>query len=276
MFPTRRSLPLVALLATWLCAVSLPQRSFAESGSSGNDSERGRAALAQRAVTEGASPRDLYEKGRAALASGDDPTAIDAFRLAADAVPGWVHPRLELAELAVKRREGVTDARRALGVFAPSNPDLLRLHRLLGELAELDGDDEATAASFTRAIELAPFANGSFYEKRAIARARLGQHEEAVGDFREALRRLPDELHLRARLADSLEAAGRKDEARKELEALVRLQPDRESPVRRLARFLERTGDASGARAMHAKADRLRSSPPRPTRDLRPLLPSRR
>lgn len=253
MLPTRISLPLVSLLATWLLAVSLPQRSFAESP-----------------------PRELYEQGRVALSSGDDHKAIEAFRKAAEAVPGWAHPRLELAELAVKRREGVSEARQSLRGLVAAHPDLLRLHRLLGELAEIDGDDEATVASFSRAIELAPYGNGSFYEKRAIALSRLGRHDLAVEDFREALRRQPDELHLRARLADALEAAGRKAEARAELEALVRLQPDRESPVRRLARFLERNGDAAGAKIMHAKADRLRTSPPRPTRNLRPLLPSRR
>lgn len=228
------------------------------------------------AMADTGSARAAYERGRAALASGDDHAAREAFEEAASHVPAWIHPRLELAELAVKRAERTSEERQALSVLAPANPGLLRLHRLLGELSDLVGDDEAAVASFDRAIELSPWTSGPFFEKKAVALSRLGRHEEAAEAFREALRRSPDELHLRARLADSLEAAGRKEEARAELLALVRLQPDRESPLRRLARFYERDGNAAEARATHARADRLRAAPTRPSRNLRPLLPSKR
>lgn len=79
---------------------------------------------------------------------------------------------------------------------------------------------------------------------------------------------------MRARRATELEEAGRVDEARVELETLVRSQPGSVPALRQLARFLERHGTAEEAAAMHARADRA-TGEDRPRRRLRPLPPSK-
>lgn len=219
--------------------------------------------------------RDAWARGRAAVEAGDDGAARAAFEEAARAVPSWLQPRLELAELAVKRRERIAEERAALASVAGPDSQVPRAHRLLGQLAELAGDDEACAASLGRAIELG-LDDADVRAARASALDRLGRFAEAVDEWQIAVRQRPDELHLRARLADGLESAGKLDEARKQLDELIRRQPGKETPVRRLARFLERRGDARAALAMHARADKLRATPLRPQRNLRPLLPSKR
>ncbi len=234
------------------------------------------AAALLPAVSHAQAPgRAAFERGVAAREAGDAAAARAAFEEAAQESQGWLLPRLELAELAVQRRENVAEERQALVAAAGPNSDVPRVHRLLAELAELQGDDQAAAASWSKAIELLPY-NIDLRERRAAVLFRLGRHADAAQDWERAVRARPDESHLRMLFADALEGAGRHDEAREQHEASIRLQPGREAPVRRYARFLERIGDTRAAKLQHAQADRLRDKPTRPQRSLRPLLPSKR
>ena len=218
--------------------------------------------------------RAAFERGRAALDAGDTAAARSAFEEAATQSRGWLLPRMELAELAVQRRERLEEERGALRDAAGPETDVPRVHRLLAQLSELLGDDAAAAASYGEAIARMPY-EIDLRQRRAAVYFRLRLHAEAALDWDRCVRARPDEPHLRAQLADALEQIGRCDEAREQLRAMIRLEPAREAPVRRLARFLERRGENREAAAEHAKADRLRAAPQRENRNLRPLLPSK-
>lgn len=215
-----------------------------------------------------------YRAGQAALEQGDQAEAAAAFEQAAEAAPTWLLPRLELASLAVARREGMAAAREALLRVAGEDSDVSRVHRVIGELHALEGDDARAVAAWQKALQLRPW-DDELRSRRASALHRLGKADEAADEWMRVVRAMPGELHLRARLAMALEDAGRFDEAQAQLEDLVRRQPGKEAPVRRLARFFERRGEREAALAAHGKADKLREKP-RPSRKLRPLLPSRR
>lgn len=219
--------------------------------------------------------REAFQRGQTALKAGDAAAARESFEQAASESRGWLLPRLELAELAVQRRERVAEERAALLAAAGPASDVPRVHRLLAELSELLGEDEASAASWSEAIARMPY-DVDLRIRRAQVLFRLGRYAESADDWERAVRARPDDPALRMMLADALEGAGRKDEARAQHEQSIFLQPGRESPVRRFARFLERVGDKREAAVQHAKADRLRARPAQPRRDLRPLLPSKR
>lgn len=232
------------------------------------------AAPAPAPVPPAPDARSLYLRGRDALEKGEHALAREAFLAAAEALPTWLLPRLELGEIALARRENVVAARDELLAFARRGHDGARLYRLIGELS-VEADDDATAADYlSRALAMRPD-QPVLRVKRAGALERLGRPGEAADEYARALAATPDDLALRAVLASALEAAGRYDEARAELEELVRRQPGRANPLRRLARFHERRGDEAAAKAAHLRADKAEGTPP-PKRKLRPLPPSKR
>ncbi len=228
--------------------------------------------LASRAHGSAQDARAHFDEGRARLAEGDQAGARAAFLRAVDASPTWILPWIELGELAVARREGVREAREGLlALDAPvGNP---RFFRVLGDLAELDGDDAAAVAAWRTSLE----ADGRQDElrlRRAAALERLGRPAEAAEEYARILASQPADRVVLARHAHALEAAGDFEAARAALEALVRLQPGKEIPLRRLARFLERRGAHEEARRVHAEADRAANKGP--PRKMRPLPPSSR
>lgn len=234
------------------------------------------AALLLPAPSHAQAPgRAAFEAGLAARENGDAAAARASFEKAVEASRGWLLPRLELAEMAVERRERLAEERAALLEAAGPDSDVPRVHRLLAELAELQGDDASAAASWGRVIDRMPY-DVELRQRRATVLLRLDRHADAVSDLERVVRARPDEPHLRWLLADALESMGRHEDARLHLEHAIRLQPGREAPVRRLARFLDRRGAVVEAKSVHAKADGLRAQPQRDTRNLRPLLPSRR
>ncbi|AKU91726.1 hypothetical protein [Vulgatibacter incomptus] len=186
--------------------------------------------------------------------------------------PTWPLPYMEKAERAIARREGIDEARADLLRLEPANREIPRLHRLLGELAELAGDDRASEAHLKRCLELLP-EQTLVRERRAAILSRLSRHGEAADEYGIALTQTPFDDALRSRYADALESAGRYEEARAQLDWLVQRQPGKEAPLRRLARFFDRRGDRRAAAEVTARADKLRSSGDK--RQLRPLQPSK-
>lgn len=219
-------------------------------------------------------PRVSFARGKALLAEGEENAARSAFLRAAEAAPTWLLPQLELGELAVRRREGVAEARAALAALADGGVTNPRYHRVLGDLAELEGDDAAAVTAWRASLERLP-EQVEVRLRMAAALERRGRHAEAAEAYAVALARNPSDLVVRARYASALEASGAWEEAREQLGILVRLQPGKEIPLRRLARFHERRGELDEARRLHQEADRAgrRGEPPR---KMRPLPPSRR
>jgi predicted Zn-dependent protease len=76
----------------------------------------------------------------------------------------------------------------------------------------------------------------------------------------------------RSNLADLYEAEGRAADAERELTALADGAREDPAPLRRLADFYRRRGDAPRARKAQAEAARLTGAP----RALRPLRPASR
>lgn len=214
-----------------------------------------------------------FSRGREAAAAGELPAAETAYREALAHAPGWILPDLELAELALRRREGLLTARVALEAQALRVHENPRLFRLLGALAAAQDDRAAAVPRWRRSLELAPD-QPALREELALALDALGKAGEAAAEWRLLLARDPRSVTLQTRLAESLEAAGQKGEARLAYEAAVALEPDKALPLRRLARFLDRIGEAAAAAEAHAKADRLEGRAPA-GRKLRPLRPSK-
>jgi predicted Zn-dependent protease len=230
--------------------------------------------VAARPAPPPADARSLYLRGRDALARGDTALAGEAFLAAAETLPTWLLPRLELGELALARRENEGPARDALLAFANRGEEGARLYRLVGQLSLDVGDDATGEVYLAKALALRPD-QPTLRVQRAGALERLNRSGEAADEYLRALSAGPDDLAMRAVLAGALEAAGRLDEARSQLLELVSRQPGRETPLRRLARYYERRGEAREALEAHRRADRARGTPV-PRRNLRPLPPSKR
>lgn len=212
----------------------------------------------------------LLAWGNHLLAEGEPEIAEVGFSAAVERAPTWPLPFMEQAELAIARREGVEEARAHLARLEPANQGIPRLHRLIGELAELSGDDQAAARSLAKALDLRPDQPQTRARLAAVL-SRLSQHDRAAAEYARVMEDLPGDHGLRSRYADSLESAGRYKEARQQLDLLVQRQPGKEAPLRQLARFLERRGDRRGAAAVNAKADAAAGK----QRNMRPLPPSR-
>lgn len=217
--------------------------------------------------------RSAFAAGRAALEAGEQGEALRHFEQAASHAPTWLLPSLELGQLAARRKEGVEEARARLLALEAAGAKNPRFHRILGDLAELLGDEAQAVDAWRRSLELLPNQE-EVLRQRAGALERLGRFDEAVEVHGRLVALYPHDLVYRARLAHALEQAGKFDEARTQLRILVDRQPGKEAPLRRLARFHERRGEAREAARWHREADRAGQRPPE--RRMRPLPPSRR
>jgi tetratricopeptide (TPR) repeat protein len=95
------------------------------------------------------------------------------------------------------------------------------------------------------------YVSPSAYEHyiRAMLQQNAGRPDDAVDSLRRALGSDGASGYLRVRLADALLAVGRLDEARDELDAASRLEPDRPEAFVVRSRLFSRLGDRAGAEA---------------------------
>ena len=94
---------------------------------------------------------------------------------------------------------------------------------------------------------LAQGGNAAFvYNNLGIVYQERGEHQRAVEQFREAIRRRPDYVAPRILLGASLLALGRTQESLRELERAAKLQPEEPLARRELARAYEGAGDLRG------------------------------
>jgi hypothetical protein len=151
----------------------------------------------------------LYARGTLAEASGDDASALRAFRWAADEDP-------ESAEIWV--RIGAIHCRP--GNAAPA----------------------AASAAFERARTI-DAGYGPLHRERARCRSSLGDVSGALADAEQALALDPDDLETGLVHADALERAGRAVEARRALRALGLRRTGAAQPWRSLLNLAQRAGD---------------------------------
>ncbi|MBI5069833.1 MAG: tetratricopeptide repeat protein [Deltaproteobacteria bacterium] len=207
---------------------------------------------------------------REAREAGDVPGAQALLRKAVAADPGWDLPRLDLAELLLSEG-GAADAARQL-LSAPGLQSASpRLPRLRGAAAEQLGDAEGAAAAYGEALSLRDDLDLRLH--RAVLLARSGAGPQAQAEAERVRSERPGDLLARSLLADLYEQAGLRAEAEAELRWLAGAAPTDPAPLRRLAAFLARGGDAAGAEAAESAA-RARNG--RAARSLRPLLPDPR
>jgi predicted Zn-dependent protease len=220
------------------------------------------------AVPAGPSPEVLLARARVLRAEGDLEGARARLETAVSSGTPSDELRLELAELLVAdgrdlaRARGLLDAVEARGG---------RLELLSAQLAELEGDDATAAAAYAVALGSEP--DPDVRLRRALALERLGRGREALDELALVKRDRPDDLVVRARLAEQYEAAGLLAAAENELVEAARAAPDRPSGWDRLARFYTRIGRPEKARSAQARVRELSGAP---ERTLRPLLRSTR
>lgn len=255
--PLAPSLALGAMLAACASAPPLPSGPLPS------------AALPAPATVPGSDA--LLSDARALRAAGDAALARVRLEEALAAAPARDDVRLELAELLVAGGEG-EDLPRAETVLAGVRRRTVdaRWDLACARLAELRGDDEAAQAAYGRALFVAEDADVRL--RRALALERLGRAEDAARELERARAARPQDLAVRARLAELYEAAGHLPEAEAELVTAARAAPERSASWTRLARFYERAGRPADAERADARA----RAAGRPSRNLRPLLPSRR
>jgi tetratricopeptide (TPR) repeat protein len=210
------------------------------------------------------------DAARAARAGGDDAAAREHLERAVDADATLVDARLDLAELLLERAADLPRAETLLDEARALRGADAREERLRGAALEARGDERGAVAAYERA--LAREADPDLLLRRAVLLRRLGREEEAVRAFEELERARPNDLTAKVHLAELYESLGRSAQAEAELRALVAAAPQNPAPLRRLAAFFRRRGDARGAKRAEADAARVAA----PARALRPLPRSRR
>ena len=162
--------------------------------------------------------------GRVELARNNLQTALQYASTASQAEAERVEARVLMAQIHVRNRE----PERALEVLAD---------------AEHDAKE--------RSIERVPL----LHYVRGDAFARLDRLDEAEREFREAIRQFPGDREAYASLAAIYLMRGRRDEAGRVMEELVRARPSRESYAF-AAQTFRSLGDAELARAFEKRAGR--------------------
>ena len=190
------------------------------------------------------------------LALGDPATALEALEAALEANPTLVHARACAARAALRRDEwdrARTHAETGLERW-PRSPELLAAR---GELALRERRWEDAEKDLALAYRLRPKDLALIIDMARLAEAR-GDVAAAEAYYREGLAILPDSPHMLNNLA-LLRLA--RPEGRAEALALAeraaQAAPDSPHVWRTLAQARQLAGDAAGAAAAFAQADRL-------------------
>ena len=159
----------------------------------------------------------------------EDPDAFDrSFELARRAVeldPSLPFAYAQLGWIYLFRNEhdrAIAEVERALAL--DSNHALA--HRNLALILALAGRPAEAVRAAEKAMRLNPEHPGTYELVLPVAYYGMGQHEAAVGLLREALARSPDLAPAHRRLAVVYAELGREEEARAEVEEILRISPD--------------------------------------------------
>ena len=109
-----------------------------------------------------------------------------------------------------------------LGAMVPDSADL---HNILGAAFAASGKFEQAIGEFREAVRL-DAGNGQAHYALAGLLLEARQYEDAVGEFRAALRLMPDSIEAHDSLGIALASGGKLDEAISEFRAALRLTPE--------------------------------------------------
>jgi uncharacterized protein (TIGR03790 family) len=166
----------------------------------------------------------LVVRGETLLVRDDRAGAIEAFEKAIALAPKAAALHLMVADLEEKAEayDAAMERYRQVLELQPNN--IIALNNLAYALA-VRGNQPAEALPFARkAASLAP-GNGSILDTLGWVEHLLGNHEVAADIFRDAVRLAPADAEIRLHAAIVNAAAGRREEAERELEEAVKLNP---------------------------------------------------
>jgi Flp pilus assembly protein TadD len=161
--------------------------------------------------------------GVALRANGEMPAACSAFLRASRSQPGWIAPRLALAqtfEVLGKPTDALSVLRQTVETF----PDASEVWRQRGSLERKIGDNAAAEKSFRRYCGLNP-RDPDGLNNLAVAVRAQGRVSEAIELYREALTLAPFSGLLHGNLGNALDALGRTADAEIHLRAAVTHDP---------------------------------------------------
>ncbi|MFT3836488.1 MAG: tetratricopeptide repeat protein [Myxococcaceae bacterium] len=214
-------------------------------------------------------PPAAHAELRGAIGETDDAKALERIEALRVRYPAWEMPRLEAAEVMLRRGdsldkiEGYLEGAR---VYAPENP---RVHYLWGLLLMERGQVEAAAKAFGIALLI----RQDYDEARlrlAAALMSLGRFDEAAEAYKVVAAHQPEATAVKLGWAAALEKAGKKPEAVAVLKGLM-AGPAKLAAARKLSEIYRGQGKNKEADAVMKGLE-----PGDAKRKLRPLKPSRR
>ena len=225
----------------------------------------------------GAGAQFYVLRGQESIEKKDYQTAAAAFERALEEDPGsfsayrglsYAVEKLGNLEGAIEHLErGLEQA--TANDEAQDHKQRAELHRILGGLEALSGDDTAAIGHFERSLELEaeqpgvrlklanalararrfddavghydqliashPDLAGNLYARRATVQVNLGRRDAAVADFEKAIEADPENAQLRLRYAEALEFLGSADKAAEQWAAATRYSEEDADRARLLA-----------------------------------------
>lgn len=187
--------------------------------------------------------------GRAAAARGDTDEAIDHFRKALEAKPGYVAPLTPLG-IALGKKGRVDEAVQCFRKAIEGKPDFAEAHYNLGIALMSRGDVDEAIASYRRALEIDPeFAPA--YNNLGISLVKSGKLAQGISHYRKALQIRPDYAEPHLNLGMALEAKGKREDAIREYREALRIRPNYAAALSRLSSALRKQGDGAEAGSVY-------------------------
>jgi len=191
-----------------------------------------------------ANPRAHYNLGFELAAAGRRTEAVAAYTRAVTLDPRYVLARVNIATLLTldgRAAEALPHAQAAAGL----DPDSATALGVLGRARFETGDAPGAIDAFARAVQLAPDDEGA-RRNLGLALLRRGEPERALEHLERAAALRPD-ADLLVSIAGAHHALGRTAEARRSLEAAVRLRPGHGMAHFQLGQLLVESGDPEKA-----------------------------
>ncbi|RPJ69762.1 MAG: tetratricopeptide repeat protein [Acidobacteria bacterium] len=188
--------------------------------------------------------------------SGQLEEAIRHHREAVRLMPDFPLARNNLGaalELAGRTGEAIEHYREAIRL----HPDFVLAHVNLGSVLLQSGSTDEAVVVFQQAVRLAPPGDGENRRKLADALARTDRVEEAVTEYREALRLEPTSGEARLGLGMALERMGKLEDALLECSEAARLAPGSALAWRELGNMSYRASRFEQAVGAYREAVRL-------------------